>query len=96
MTTYQGGKARLRKDIVEVLNKYREPGQVYVEPFLGGCNILPYMDNPRIGSEIEESLILLYQHIRDGGELWDYPTKKQWLEQKTAPHSAYRGFVGTP
>lgn len=94
MPSYQGGKASIRKPLVELLNSYRKPGQLFVEPFLGGCNILPYMENPRIGSEIEESLILLYKHIRDGGEMFEYPTREQHKEQRHAEHSAYRGFVG--
>ena len=36
---YFGGKARIAKDIVSVLNEYRKPNQLFVEPFCGGINI---------------------------------------------------------
>lgn len=36
---YFGGKARVAKDIVSVLNEYRKPNQLFVEPFRTCTNL---------------------------------------------------------
>ena len=41
---YLGGKARMAKDIVSVLNEYRKPNQLFVEPFVGAANIISRMN----------------------------------------------------
>lgn len=91
---YLGGKARLAKHIVQFLESVRKGDQCYVEPFLGGCNILPLMSGERIGGEAKEDLILFYKALRDG---WKPPTEVSealYKELKTAPPSPLRGFVG--
>ena len=49
---YRGGKTRLCKKISAVIESYREPGQLYVEPFVGGGSVFAEVDNPRQGGEL--------------------------------------------
>lgn len=77
---YMGGKCRLAKSIVPVLQQALGPGVTYYEPFLGGCNILPHVSNERrVGSDIVPDLALLYSAIRDG-----------WLPEPTLSEARYR------
>ena len=92
---YLGGKAKIAKQIVAFLESVRKPDQMYVEPFLGGCNILPLMSGDRLGSDVNRDLILLYQALQEG---WIPPThvsEEEYQQLKNSnDHSALRGFVG--
>ena len=37
---YMGSKARFAKDLLQIILKDRTEEQYYVEPFVGGCNII--------------------------------------------------------
>ena len=92
---YLGGKARVAKQLTSFLESVRKEGQLYVEPFLGGCNILPLMNNPRIGSEINADLIAFYTALRDG---WIPPKhcseySYQRVKRLQSP-CALKGFIG--
>lgn len=89
---YQGGKFRYRKYIVPLVEALLEPGMVYYEPFLGGANILPFVNWPdKVGMDANPFLIALYKHIADGGtwpqeeitfEMYDLArieSKKAWV-----------------
>lgn len=91
---YLGGKARVAKKICSFLESQRKEGQVFVEPFLGGCNILPLMSGERIASEINPDLVLFYKALQEG---WTPPTEvseEEYSYLKNAEPSALRGFVG--
>lgn len=49
---YRGGKSRLCGKIAAVIESYREPGQLYVEPFVGGGSVFAEVANPRRGGEL--------------------------------------------
>lgn len=68
--TYVGGKSRLAKYIIPKLLEYREEGQMYVEPFVGGANIIDKMDDPRIACDNNEYLIAMWQALQNG---WQPP-----------------------
>lgn len=74
---YMGGKAKLAKTIVEEIFKYDTKGwNRFIEPFLGGCNIVGHL--PRgfngqvICSDANAALISLYDAIIKG---WIPPTE---------------------
>ncbi len=92
---YFGGKFRLAKSIGYVLNAFREPGQVYVEPFVGAANVLQYLDNPRIASDICEDLILMWMESTQNS--WVPPkhiSPNTYMELSTSESSALRAFAG--
>jgi len=91
---YMGGKAKIAKRLVDFLNQHRKEGQLFVEPFLGGCNILPLMALPKWGNEINASIGMFYSALRDG---WVPPkdiSEEEYKMLKHAEDSALRGFVG--
>lgn len=46
---YMGSKARHAKELLPIILKDRKPGQWYVEPFVGGANMIDKVDGNRIG-----------------------------------------------
>jgi DNA adenine methylase len=61
--TYQGSKDRFAKQIVPILNRFRSPGQIYWEPFLGSASIMAHMADPRVGSDSMTDLIMLWNEV---------------------------------
>lgn len=69
---YMGSKARIKKDIVPIIQKYIDENNIktYIEPFVGGANIINEIEcDKKIGGDKSEPLIELLKHVRDGGEL---------------------------
>jgi DNA adenine methylase len=62
---YMGSKNRIAKYILPIILKDRKPGQWYVEPFVGGGNMIDKVDGNRIGADIHEHLIKALILIRD-------------------------------
>jgi len=91
---YLGGKARIAKKVVEVLEEYRLPNQVFVEPFVGGCNITPLMTGSRIASDLLEEVILFYMALQRGYEPPKVVTELEYKYLKDSPPSPLKGFVG--
>lgn len=90
---YMGSKNRHAKEIISILNKHRKPFQLYVEPFVGGANIIDKMDSPRHGNDIDEDLICLWQSVSNG---WMPPkefTEQRYKEIKTECVSPERGYA---
>lgn len=54
---YMGSKRRFAKDILSLILKYRLENQWYVEPFVGGANVIENVDKKRIGSDKHPYLI---------------------------------------
>lgn len=65
---YQGSKNRIAKDILPIILKNRNPRQWYVEPFVGGGNMIDKVEGKRIGADINQYLIKALKFIRDTPE----------------------------
>lgn len=68
---YTGSKRLLAKYIVPILKSARKPGQWYVEPFVGGANMLEHFDGPRIANDNNQYLIAMWRALTNG---WQPPT----------------------
>ena len=66
---YMGSKARIAKHILPIILKGRKEGQCYVEPFVGGANMIDKVDGWRIGADVNPYLIKALKLIRDNPEL---------------------------
>jgi len=62
---YMGSKRLIAKNILPIILKNRTPEQVYVEPFVGGGNLIEHVANPRIGGDDRKESILALKIIRD-------------------------------
>jgi DNA adenine methylase len=63
-----GSKARIAKDILPIILKDREEGQWYVEPFVGGCNIIDKVKGKRLASDANKYLIALWKGLQENKE----------------------------
>lgn len=62
---YMGSKARIAKHILPIILKDRKEGQWYVEPFVGGANMIDKVDGNRIGADSDSDCIKCLEIIRD-------------------------------
>lgn len=63
---YMGSKNRIAKHILPIILKDRKDGQCYVEPFVGGANMIDKVDGWRIGADSNNYLIALLRHCQLG------------------------------
>ena len=66
---YMGSKARIAKHILPIILKDRKDGQCYVEPFVGGANMIDKVEGWRIGADSNEYLIRALILVRDKPDL---------------------------
>lgn len=94
---YMGSKARHAKEMLPIILANRTEGQWYVEPFVGGANMIDKVEGNRIGADINEYLISLWQSVSIG---WNAPPTFQESEYKTVRENkesydkALVGYVG--
>ncbi len=62
---YMGGKVRIAKQILPIILEHRALGQWYVEPFVGGGNVIQNVSSPCIGYDINPHTISALRAIRD-------------------------------
>ena len=97
---YMGSKSRIARDIVPIIQKHIEKngGRVYVEPFVGGANIIDKVKCDRkVGFDINLHLMRLFQHLQGGGALPEEITREEYTavrENPTVFHDWYVGCVG--
>ena len=61
---YMGSKNRYAKELLPIILKNRRKDQCYVEPFVGGCNMIDKVIGRRIGADINEYIITLFKGIQ--------------------------------
>jgi DNA adenine methylase len=63
---YMGSKGRIAKDILPIILKDRNPEQWYVEPFVGGGNLIAKVTGNRIGNDFNKYVIALLKEMQNG------------------------------
>lgn len=100
---YLGGKRKIQKDIVPIINNliFVNNIKTYIEPFVGGANIIEAVKcENRIAYDINKDLIELYKHVQNGGGLPEHVNKeifdqvKYNKEQYEGWYIAAVGFLG--
>lgn len=82
---YAGGKARLGKKIAAIVEQYRQPGQLYVEPFVGGCNTFAEVPGPKIGGDGNKYIAALWSAVAEGWRPGHRITREQYDLMRVAP-----------
>lgn len=83
---YQGSKKAYLEYILPILDFEKDllKSDTYYEPFVGGANVIQYLDIPnKIGSDLNDDLIYFYNYIKDHGIDWipDYlPPKEEYFD----------------
>ena len=65
-----GSKARIAKHILPIILQNRTPDQWYVEPFVGGANMIDKVDGNRLGADFNQYLISFLKALQQG---WEAP-----------------------
>ena len=65
---YVGSKNRIAKYLLPLILGGRKPGELYVEPFVGGCNIIDKVPGDRWGNDMNPYLIAMLRSIQKGWE----------------------------
>ncbi len=69
---YMGSKNRIAKYLLPIILKNRKENQYYVEPMVGGANLIDKVKGNRIGADSHEELIALHIALQKG---WTPPIK---------------------
>lgn len=79
---YMGSKARYAKELLPIILSGAQPGQVYVEPFVGGANMIDKAPATllRIANDKNHYIIALYQALQAG---WIPPEEVSEAEFRT-------------
>ena len=62
---YMGSKSRIAKEILPLILKDRKKNQYYIEPFVGGCNMIDKVSNPRMANDNNKYLIAMWKGLQD-------------------------------
>lgn len=93
---YMGSKNRHAKELLPIILKDRKEGQCYVEPFVGGANMIDKVAGWRIGCDSHEYLIPALKMIRD--DPYKIPEVITESMYEDAKHNMYaddlKGFIG--
>ena len=65
---YMGSKNKIAKHLLPIILKDRKEGQWYVEPFVGGANMIDKVDGLRIGADKNEFLIEMWKGLQENRE----------------------------
>lgn len=98
---YQGGKARIGKEIADQLLRYEahwgKHNLPYLEPFFGFGGVARWIvptGRPVYGSDLNKDIILMWKALQRGWIPPRHVTREQHARLRHAPHSALRGYVG--
>lgn len=93
-----GSKGRYAKYLLPILLKDRHPGQWYVEPFVGGGNLLDKVTGNRLGGDKNKYTIQALKSIRD--HVTELPksnsefTEHDYKELKNSDSYEFKGYAG--
>ena len=95
---YMGSKNRIAKELIPIITEKLKPNQWYVEPFVGGANMIDKIEHPyKLGADNNKYLIALLEAVQNGQELPEHITKDEYIAVKTNKDNYpdwYVGFVG--
>jgi DNA adenine methylase len=95
---YLGGKSRIAKQLAEVIDRVRKPGQLVWDPFCGGLSMAVALskNGPVWATDVNAALINMYRAVQGG---WDPPTEVRRETYQAAkslpdtdPMKAFCGF----
>jgi len=92
-----GSKNRIAKEILPIMLKERG-GRIWIEPFVGGGNIIDKVEGERIGADINPYVIDALITIRDS--VMDLPknnkefTEDDYKRLRYSDDYKYKGYAG--
>lgn len=91
---YMGSKNRISKEILAIVLKNRKQNQWYVEPFVGGCNIIDKVKGKRLAGEINVYICAMWKELQLGWKPPLFISKDNYIDIKLNPSSYSKHLVG--
>jgi DNA adenine methylase len=95
---YMGSKARFAKELLPIILKDRKPDQWYVEPFVGGANMIDKVGGKRIGADVSPYLIDALIAIRDYVDKLPKNNKEftesDYMALRSSDNCKFKGYAG--
>lgn len=79
---YMGSKNRIARHILPLILEDRSPEQFYVEPFVGGANMMDKVKGNRIGGELNKYVYALLVKMQEGWEPPQNVSAELWRDVK--------------
>lgn len=89
-----GSKARHAKELLPIILANRAEGQWYVEPFVGGANMIDKVEGNRIGADINEYLIAMWNSVKDGWKPPEYVLPDEYKHVRENKENYAKDMVG--
>lgn len=86
---YMGSKNRIAKHILPIMLEHRTPEMTWVEPFVGGANMIDKVEGKRIGNDYNEYLIEMWKALQKGWTPPDFVSEEDWRDVKEQMDSKY-------
>ena len=99
---YMGSKSKIAKTLLGLMLKDRTNNQTYIEPFVGGCNVIDKVEGLRLGCDNNKYLIAMYKYLQNNPTPTFDQSKQHYDEVRQAfkgsdtskLSEAYIGYVG--
>jgi DNA adenine methylase len=95
---YMGSKARHAKELLPIILKDHTPDMWWVEPFVGGGNMIDKVDPQvapnRLGCDVHEYLIAMWQAVSVGWQAPDDITEEEYNNIRTNKDNHPKELVG--
>lgn len=79
---YMGSKNRIANEIIPIMLKERKENQWFVEPFVGGSNVIDKVRGNRLASDNNKYLIELYHKLQNGYKPIDFISREDYYDIK--------------
>lgn len=97
---YMGSKRAIAKEICPIIQSYADKSSFYIEPFVGGANVLEHINHPsRIGIDKNMYLIELLKHVTKVDDLPQDVTREhyndvreEWKKRENGMESKYEDW----
>ena len=93
-----GSKDRIAKHILPIMLAERKPNQWWVEPFVGGGNMIDKLEGNRIGADINHNsisaLIAIRDHVSDLPKNNNEFTEDDYRQLRNSDEYKYKGYAG--
>lgn len=93
---YMGSKNAIAKEIIPIMETVRN-GRTWVEPFVGGANMIDKITGNRIGNDLNHYLIAMWKALQNGWEMPDFISETEYKDlqnNKDSRQPELVAFVG--
>lgn len=95
---YMGSKNRIAKLILPIMLAERKPDQWWVEPFVGGANMIDKVQGKRIGADknpyVIDALVAIRDHVLDLPKNNSEFTEEDYKQLRKSDDYKYKGYAG--